>query len=105
MGLFRRSSSAEAPEPEQSYQPIGSVVPRTRVTVRGKVQRVRNRPAQGLPALVVTIQDDSGRLTAVWSGRESIGGITLGRMVVLEGVCSRTDDGLTLVNPVYSLVK
>ena len=105
MALFRRSKSDEPVEPAETFQPIGSVVPRTRVVVRGKVQRVKNRPAQGLPALVVTIQDDSGRLTAVWSGRESIGGLTLGRLVVLEGVCSRTDDGLTLVNPVYSLVK
>ena len=105
MGLFRKSARAVAAEPEETFQPIGSIVPRTRVRVRGKVQRVRNRPAQGLPGLIVTIQDDSGRLSAVWSGRETIGGLTLGRQVVLEGVCFRTDDGLTLVNPVYSLVK
>jgi hypothetical protein len=84
--------------------PIGSAPPRTRTRVCGAVVAIRVRPARGLPALVVTIEDETGRAVAVWSGRRSIGGVVLGRRLVLEGVGVRAPEGLTFLNPGYELL-
>ncbi len=54
--------------------------------------------------MAVTISDDSGSVTAVWTGRRSIGGITLGRRLIIEGVASRVGDRLEFSNPVYTLL-
>ena len=103
--LFRRkSSSTEEHDTADDTRPIASVVSRDVVKVRGQVTRIRQRPANGLPSLVVTISDESGRATAVWSGRRSIGGIGLGRTIVVEGVPASTPDGLTFLNPSYTLL-
>lgn len=65
---------------------------------------MRARPTTGLPSLVVTVRDDTGSITAVWTGRRAIGGVTLGRRLVLEGVGVRTGHGLELWNPEYVLL-
>jgi hypothetical protein len=107
-GLFRRKSSNPAGDSSHDTADdtcqIASVSPRGVVKVRGQVTRIRQRPANGLPSLVVTISDESGRATAVWSGRRSIGGIGLGRTLLIEGVASETADGLTFLNPSYVLL-
>jgi hypothetical protein len=105
-GLFRR----KAAQPDHHHAPADDTLPIARVEtrevvrVRGQVTRIRQRPAQGLPTLVVTISDDTGRATAVWSGRRSIGGIGLGRTLVVEGIAVQTPDGPTFMNPSYTLL-
>lgn len=65
---------------------------------------MRTRPTSGLPALVITLNDDSGHVTAIWTGRQAIGGIELGRTICLEGVATSTPDGTTFMNPAYTLL-
>jgi hypothetical protein len=40
----------------------------------------------------------------VWSGRRSIGGLELGRKVVIEGVPMASPTGLRFLNPAYTLL-
>lgn len=81
-----------------------ALVPRrVSVVVCGQVTRLRTRPSMGAPALVVTLRDDTGFVTAIWTGRRRIGGITLGRRMCVEGVCTDTSDGATFLNPLYFL--
>ena len=65
---------------------------------------MRARPTSGLPALVLSISDETGTATAVWTGRRSIGGVTLGRRLTIEGVPLRRGDQLEFTNPVYTLL-
>lgn len=84
--------------------PIGEVAARHHVRVRGKVTRMTARPTSGQPALAVSISDDTGTVTAVWTGRRSIGGITLGRRVSIEGVAGVRGAHLEFTNPSYTLL-
>jgi hypothetical protein len=82
---------------------MSEVLPRVRVRVRGQVTRMRARPTSGLPSLAISVADGTGSVTAVWTGRRSIGGIALGRTVVIEGVPAQHGDQLEFINPVYTL--
>ena len=72
--------------------------------VEGQVVRMRARPTSGRPALAVTIADTTGSITAVWTGRRAIGGVTLGRRLRLEGVAANVGHGLEFTNPAYTLL-
>jgi hypothetical protein len=72
--------------------------------VNGKVTRMTARPTTGQPALAVNISDDTGTVTAVWTGRREIGGITLGRRVAITGVPVQRGDRLEFTNPGYTLL-
>lgn len=65
---------------------------------------MRARPITGVPALSVTVADDTGSVIVVWTGRRAIGGITLGRHVVIEGVGCQVGDRLEFTNPTYTLL-
>jgi hypothetical protein len=84
--------------------PIGGAADRQHIRVAGQVTRMRARPTAGLPALAVSINDGTGTVTAVWTGRRSIGGVTLGRSLVLEGVAVRKGGALEFLNPAYTLL-
>lgn len=84
--------------------PIDAVVPRVRVAVSGKVTRMTMRPTSGQPALAVCVSDETGTVTAVWTGRREIGGVTLGRRMVIEGVPMRRGPNVEFTNPVYTLL-
>lgn len=105
MALFRRKNAETAPQEAVHGIPMADVPLRTPVIVCGKVTRMRTRPAQGVPALVVTLRDETGFVTAIWTGRRTIGGIALGRTICLEGVCTKASDGATFMNPEYTLIK
>lgn len=103
MALFRRRTDDNDSEPTTAAVPLGSLPLRTLVVVCGQVTQIRTRPSQGLPALVVTVSDSTGHVTAVWTGRRSVGGITLGRTVCLEGVFTKTAGEPSVLNPAYTL--
>jgi hypothetical protein len=65
---------------------------------------MKSRPAVGLPSLAVQINDDTGSVIAVWTGRRSIGGIKMGGVIELEGVPLRVDGRLEFLNPAYTLL-
>jgi hypothetical protein len=54
--------------------------------------------------LAVTVADETGTVTAVWTGRRSIGGITLGRRVAIKGVPGLHGSRLEFTNPSYTLL-
>jgi hypothetical protein len=66
--------------------------------------RMRARPTTGIPALAVTVSDDTGSVIVVWTGRRSLGGLALGRRVQIEGVAMRRGDTLEFTNPAYTLL-
>ena len=103
MKFFRRTShEVDGPEPSDIYR-AGDAVARTRIKVGGTILRIRKKPADGLPTLIVTIGDDDGRVQAHWSGRNSQPGIALGARIVIEGVATPTNSGLVFLNPLYEI--
>jgi hypothetical protein len=101
----RRNRPAVAGSVDPSIVPIATAPARSRIRVSGEVTRMRARPTTGLPALAVSISDDSGTAVAVWTGRRAIGGVALGRGLVIEGVAVRRGDHLEFMNPEYTLLK
>ena len=65
---------------------------------------IRTVPSSGRPVLVVRLDDETGSATIKWTGRREIGGIGLGRRLVIEGVATRDQGNLTFVNPSYTLL-
>ena len=74
---------------------------REQVRVAGMVGRLRLRPMDGMMTLEAVISDGTGELTASWTGRSHIPGLTLGTPVVLEGVVIPDRAGLRMVNPKF----
>lgn len=105
MKIFRRKEPIADSFPSHDVYRACDAVARTRIKVGGVVLRIRTKPADGLPTLIVTIGDDNGRIQAHWSGRRSIPGIALGARVVIEGVASITSTGLVFLNPRCEVVQ
>jgi RecG-like helicase len=84
--------------------PIAEAQARTTVTITGQVIRMQSRPASDLPTMVISIKDSTGTAMATWTGRRSMGGIALGRRIVITGVATHTTGLLTFVNPEYQLL-
>lgn len=107
MGLRLRRTAAEptADVVDSNVTAIAEAQARTFVRVTGSVTRMKARPSSGMPSLAVSISDETGSVTAVWTGRRSIGGITLGRHVLIEGVPAQVGDRLEFINPVYTLLQ
>jgi len=108
MSLIRRkhredTAAATPLEPPKSI-PICDCQPRLKVCVSGKVIRMTARPTSGQPALAISISDETGTVTAVWTGRREIGGVTLGRKIAIEGVPVLHGDHLEFTNPNYTLL-
>ena len=104
---FRRRKAPDGtvvPTPEPASTSIRDTSPRQRVCITGKVTRMTARPTGGQPALAITVSDDTGIVTAVWTGRREIGGVTLGRRIAIEGVPVMRGDHLEFTNPGYTLL-
>jgi hypothetical protein len=101
----RRPKPADAGSTDPSIVSIAVAPARRMVKVCGEVTRMRARPTTGLPALAVSISDDSETAVAVWTGRRAIGGVVLGRRLVIEGVAVRRGDQLEFMNPEYTLLR
>lgn len=105
MSVFRRRRTDETPVAAAPVTvPLAEMPARQRVVVGAQVMSIRIVPAGGRPVLEVKIADDSGRALVRWTGRRSIGGISLGRRLLVEGVATSGPDGLVFVNPSYTLL-
>jgi RecG-like helicase len=107
MGMLRRKQrdgQPTQPGEEIVSTTISEAQARVRVCVIGKVTRMTARPTSGQPVLAVSISDDTGTVTALWTGRREIGGITLGRRVAIHGVPVQRGDHLEFTNPGYTLL-
>jgi hypothetical protein len=67
---------------------IADAPARKKVRVAGVVRRITVRPAEGHESVAAVLSDGTGEITAVWMGRRSIPGMSLGTRMVLEGVLS-----------------
>jgi hypothetical protein len=105
-GLLRRRVKPDNTEKtDPTIVRIADAPDRRRVRVAGHVSRMRARPTSGLPALAVSISDESGTAVAVWTGRRAIGGMALGRGLIIEGVAIRRREQLEFMNPEYTLLQ
>ncbi|WP_062212468.1 OB-fold nucleic acid binding domain-containing protein [Demequina oxidasica] len=87
-----------------ALSPISEAQPRTYARVAGRIVWVQVEPSDAAPRLTARIEDQSGRLDAIFQGRRAIAGIEPGRRVVLEGrICEAIAVPL-MYNPRYELV-
>jgi hypothetical protein len=85
---------------------IAHAKPRDEITVAGEIRYVRIVPRpDGSPWLEVTVEDGTGSLTVMWTGRKKIAGIRPGQRVVITGRGSPNGPGgrLLIYNPRYEL--
>ncbi|MGH2680849.1 MAG: OB-fold nucleic acid binding domain-containing protein [Actinomycetota bacterium] len=67
--------------------------------VAGVIRRITVLPMEGKEALQALITDGTGEVTIVFMGRRGIGGLTLGKRVVVEGVLAEHRGDVRMVNP------
>ena len=86
--------------------PIGEAQPRQEVTVAGEITSLRIVPRAGTPSLEATVNDGTGSLVVVWTGRRNIPGVAPGKRLVLSGRGAPQGAGnrLTVFNPRYELL-
>lgn len=84
--------------------PIGSVRPRQRTRVTGRVRSVRVQPRAGVPSLECTIADSTGQVTLVFQGRRHVPGIEPGARLIVEGMVAERGHAMVIVNPLYSII-
>jgi DNA polymerase III alpha subunit len=85
---------------------IAEAQPRQEVTVAGQIKYVRIVPRpDGSPWLEATVDDGTGSLSVMWTGRKKIAGIRPGQHVVITGRGAPTGPGgrLLIYNPRYEL--
>lgn len=86
---------------------IGEMQPRQEATVAGQIASLRVVPStHGSPWLEATVQDGTGTLVVLWTGRRRIAGIRPGARLILSGrptPAGRTGRP-TLYNPAYELL-
>lgn len=81
--------------------PIAALRLRERNTCVGVVERIRLDPGR---QLAVTVEDGSGRVTAVFTGRSNLPGLELGAAFRLTGTVARTGDEVQMRNPTWAPV-
>ena len=69
------------------------------VRIAGVIRRMTVLPMQGKEALQALISDGTGEVTIVFMGRRGIGGLSLGKRVVVEGVLAEHRSEVRMVNP------
>jgi hypothetical protein len=86
--------------------PIGEAQPRQEVTVAGEITSLRIVPRAGTPSLEATVNDGTGSLVVVWTGRRNIPGVAPGKRLVLSGrgAPQGAANRLTVFNPRYELL-
>lgn len=84
--------------------PIESVNKKQRIKARGRVVSIRVRPWNVSTDLELTIQDDTGRILAIFNGRKQLAGVDLGTHIELEGIVGELRGRLVLRNPIYTLL-
>ena len=69
------------------------------VRIAGVIRRMTVLPMEGKEALQALISDGTGEVTVVFMGRRGIGGLSLGKRVVVEGVLGEHRGDVRMVNP------
>ena len=69
------------------------------VRIAGVIRRMTVLPMKGKEALQALVSDGTGEVTIVFMGRRGIGGLSLGKRVVVEGVLAAHRSEVRMVNP------
>ncbi len=83
---------------------ITEIAPRTKVRVCGEVKRMTIKPRSGIPSMEITINDGTGQVVVVFSGRRHVAGIEHGKCLRIEGVAFSDASELVFLNPAYTLL-
>jgi hypothetical protein len=85
---------------------IAQVTPRSEAVIVGEISALRIVPRAGSPSLEATITDGTGSVTAVWTGRRRIAGVSPGKRLVVAGRGAPTGPSgrLEILNPRYELL-
>jgi hypothetical protein len=86
------------------HRQMSAVPLRERVNITGEVTGIRVVPRAGSPSLEVTLNDGSGSVLLVFTGRRRIAGIDPGRALDVEGVAREEHGRVILLNPRYTLL-
>jgi RecG-like helicase len=78
---------------------IADVTLRHPVRIAGVIRRMTVLPLECKEALHALLSDGTGEVTAVFMGRRGIGGLSLGKRVVVEGVLAEHRGEVRMVNP------
>jgi hypothetical protein len=65
---------------------------------------MRIQPWGGNPSLEVSLADDTGSVTIVFTGRRAVGGVVLGTVMSVEGTVGAHHGGQAILNPNYTLL-
>ncbi|MBK9180334.1 MAG: hypothetical protein IPM45_12385 [Acidimicrobiales bacterium] len=104
MGTMTGDGASPNGEGQAPPTPIGNARWRQRVRVRGRVRTMRVQPWAGAAALECTIYDDTGGLVVIFLGRKRVGGVSLGRIMEVEGMVGAHRGYLAILNPSLTLV-
>jgi hypothetical protein len=83
---------------------IAAVAMREPTTVAGRVRAMRIQPWGGNPSLEVSLADETGSVTIVFTGRRSIAGVALGTIMSITGVVGEHRGTQAILNPSYTLL-
>ena len=83
---------------------IDSLPNRVPVKVVGEITATQVVPRDFGSWLELTLDDGSGSVVAMYSGRRSIAGVEPGRVIALEGVLRHERGRTIMLNPVYTLL-
>lgn len=75
------------------------------ITRTGKVLSKTFSPPNRPPVYGVRLQDAWGIMQVKWLGRQEVPGIDLGVTLKVSGIPVSGEDGETLINPDYQLMK
>jgi hypothetical protein len=84
--------------------PIGDVRWRDRVTIAGRVQTLRVKTGGGSTTLECVVEDDTGAMSIVFTGRRHIGGLEVGTRLRAQGMAAEHRGRLAILNPAYALI-
>ena len=98
------SSSGPRRQPAEGITPIADVRWRQRVTIEGRVQTLRVKPSAGSSTVECVVEDGTGAMSIVFSGRRHIGGLEVGTRIRAQGTAGEHRGRLAILNPAYALL-
>lgn len=114
MGLFKKQKAADttgslleaALATHAGSTRIASLAPRQVVEIVGQVEHVATVELDGMVAFEIEVNDGTGALVALWTGRQSISCVERGRRIALWGRAApmRREHSLVVYNPRYELL-
>jgi N-acetylglucosamine kinase-like BadF-type ATPase len=114
VGLFRKTKTTDdetllldqAIATHAKSARIDTLEPRQLIEVVGRVEHVASVELDGTVAFEIEVNDGTGAIVALWTGRRSIACVERGRRIALWGRAApmRREHSLVVYNPRYELL-